>query len=221
MTMFTFTKTSVCLLFALLTFKGVQGAPIPMDIQGVESLIQSALGNHQDQGMFSECPVSILMLWIASSSTGTDLASQSGSASANSLSIPSASGVLTIVSSAGGSAITLAHSGTPTVWGGATYTVDVNGAAATSISSDTNSASTSGSASVSASKSSASSVGSSGGSSNAPSSAQSLSGSSSSSSPSSTTNPNGSTRLRPAHVTPLARGLFTVAAGIVFGALCL
>ncbi|KAJ6594053.1 hypothetical protein B0H19DRAFT_1365996 [Mycena capillaripes] len=197
--MFTF-KPSVCAVLALLSVKGVQGRPV--DLQDIASMVQSALHDRPGE----------------TSVSGTDSASKTGSAST------SASGIFTIVTSPGGSAITLAESGSKTVWNGATFTIDVDGAAATSNSPNTSSAASTHSGSVSTDSASASTT-------TPASSAASSRGSSVSSAPSSaksspssstSTKPNGSTGLKPVGIsTPLARSLLTVAVGIVFGAWCL
>ncbi|KAJ6587070.1 hypothetical protein DFH09DRAFT_1142486 [Mycena vulgaris] len=210
--MFTFTKLPVCVMLALLSVKSVQGAPI--DIKGI---IESILDNLPD-----ETPVMGGLV-------------QTGSVSDVAASTATASGVFTVVTSVGGPAITLAPNGTQTVWNGATYTINANDAAATSVANPANttdttitftsgsadSVSVSGSSSTdSASATSSGSVSASTTTSTSPSGASSAS--SAKSSTSGTTKPNSGTALKPVELsTPLARGLFTVAVWVVFGAWCL
>ncbi|KAJ7091237.1 hypothetical protein C8R44DRAFT_990548 [Mycena epipterygia] len=226
--MFTFTKLPVCVLLALLSVKGVQGAPI--DIKGIiESVIEN-LPNETDN-------LGNLVQTSTSTSTVSDVAIPTTSANAT--------GIFTVVTSAGGPAITLAQNGSTTVFNGATYTVEADAAAATSAvgnvafnstepTNSTASASASDSASASGSTDSASGSATSSGSasastttsaaSSASSGASSVSSASSSakSASSSSAKPNGGTALRPVEFsTPLARGLLTVALGIAFGAWCL
>jgi len=223
-TMFTFTKTSaICVLFALLGLKSVQGAPI--DLTGLTSMIESLLDNLPD-----ETSTVAKFATDSTSDAQTDAVSDTEAT-------PSAPSIFTIVTSVGGPAVTLAQSGVTTVWNDATYTIDADAAAATNAANSSDSANTesdsasdtasdtdsatdsasgaSGSVSASASTTaSASSAASSG--------ASSVSSASSSAKSSGTGKPNSSTGLRPVEIsTPIARGLFTVAVGIVFGAWCL
>ncbi|KAJ7497446.1 hypothetical protein FB451DRAFT_1211515 [Mycena latifolia] len=221
--MFTFTKLPLCVLLALLSIKSVQAAPID-----IESIIESVLDNLPEE-------TSALGNLIQTGSV-SDIAPSSADDTGT---------VFTVVTSVGGSAITLGQSGATTVWNGATYTIDADDAAATSVvgnvgepvnGTDTGSiafptdsasasASTSASASVdpaSSTTSSASTTTSASLASSSGASAVSSASSSAKSSSSSSSKPNSGTALRPVEFsTPLARGLFTVAVGVVLGAWCL
>ncbi|KAJ6625479.1 hypothetical protein B0H10DRAFT_2001510 [Mycena sp. CBHHK59/15] len=227
--MFTFTKLPVCVMLALLSVTSIQGAPI--DIKGiVESVIAE----------FSPETTAVGLLQNVTAPTAASSA-PAASDSASSVPSASASGVFTVVTSIGGPAITLDANGSTTVWGSATYTIDPpaatstpsvedvgtdpsnsTDAAASGSATDSSSASSTDSASASDSASTTDSA-----TSSASSGASSVSGSASttakpSASSSSSSKPNAGTTLQPVGIsTPLARGLFTVAVGIVFGAWCL
>ncbi|KAJ7217900.1 hypothetical protein GGX14DRAFT_438793 [Mycena pura] len=218
-----FTNLKTLALLALISVRSVHAAPVDWD--DIKGVVESFLDNLPEEtsqvaGVFQTPAPSDAIPPVAPTDTG-DTADTA---------------VFTVVTSIGGPAITLATDGVNTVWDGATFTVaDPNGdAAPTAVVgdnstdatlSDSASASDSAVASsptdsnsvtsvpASATLSPTSSISSASASSSGASSVSSIS---SSASPSGSSKPSGAVKLELS--TPLARSLFTVAVGIVFGA---
>ncbi|KAJ7446215.1 hypothetical protein B0H11DRAFT_2085594 [Mycena galericulata] len=231
--MFTFTKLNVCVLLALLSVKSVHGAPI--DISEVTGIIESVLegfdqpdatttgGNLIQSGSVSQIAPSTPdsgVFTIVTSIGGPALTlAQTGATTMWN------GATYTIDSDDAAATPVVGNLGDPS---NSTDTTALSNSTDTTVPSASASlsalASASGSASASGVTNSTSASATSSGSASASSGASSASSASSSakSSSSSSAKPNGSITLRPVELsTPLARGLFTVAVGIVFGAWCL